>query len=163
MSDRVDSCSDPLFGSTGGLFCVVERMSIPDLLDLLRDVCDSGKQKSAERASYERSQEWDVLCKTILELVKKGHVHYTDIEKKAAATCLRFATSNITRKQLYPYLQFFGFGHDNFRLYKICFYSERARSTFLFQDPYDPHVFSVKTIIRVFPSYSDGFLQVWVI
>jgi len=49
-------------------------------------------------------QERDVLRKTILELVKKGHVHYTDIEKKACATCLSFATSNTIRKQFYHYL-----------------------------------------------------------
>jgi len=41
----------------------------------------------------------------ILELVrKKGYVHYTGIEKKAVATCLRFATSNTVRKQFYHYL-----------------------------------------------------------
>ena len=40
----------------------------------------------------------------MLELVKKGHVHYTDIEKKVVATCLRFATSNTVRKQFYRYL-----------------------------------------------------------
>jgi predicted transcriptional regulator len=34
----------------------------------------------------------------------KGHVHYTDIEKKAVATCLSFATSNTVRKQFYHYL-----------------------------------------------------------
>ena len=51
-----------------------------------------------------KDQERDVLLKTILELVKKGHVPYTDIEKKAVATCLRFATSNTIRKQLYHYL-----------------------------------------------------------
>ncbi len=45
-----------------------------------------------------------ILHETILELVKKGHVHYTDIEKKAVATCLRFATSNTIRKQFYHYL-----------------------------------------------------------
>jgi len=48
--------------------------------------------------------ERDVICRTILELVKKGHVHYTDIEKKACATCLSFATSNTVRKQFYHYL-----------------------------------------------------------
>jgi len=48
--------------------------------------------------------ERDILRKTILELVKKGYVHYTDIEKKACATCLRFATSNTVRKQFYHYL-----------------------------------------------------------
>jgi len=45
-----------------------------------------------------------VIRKTILGEVKKGHVHYTDIEKKAVATCLRFATSNTIRKQFYHYL-----------------------------------------------------------
>jgi len=51
-----------------------------------------------------KDNERDVLRKTILELVKKGHVHYTDIEKKACATCLSLATSNTTRKQVYHYL-----------------------------------------------------------
>jgi predicted transcriptional regulator len=31
-------------------------------------------------------------------------VHYTDIEKKAVATCLRFATSNTVRRQFFRYL-----------------------------------------------------------
>ena len=51
-----------------------------------------------------KDQERDILRRTILELVKKGHVHYTDIEKKAVGTCLRFATSNTVRKQFYHYL-----------------------------------------------------------
>jgi len=51
-----------------------------------------------------KDNERDVLRKAILELVKKGHVHYTDIEKKACATCLSFATSNTVRKQFYNYL-----------------------------------------------------------
>jgi len=51
-----------------------------------------------------KDQERDVLRRTILELVKKGHVHYTDIEKKVVATCLCFATSNTVRKQFYHYL-----------------------------------------------------------
>jgi len=51
-----------------------------------------------------KGMEREVLRRTILELVKKGHVHYTDIEKKAVATCLRFATSNTVRKQFYRYL-----------------------------------------------------------
>ena len=51
-----------------------------------------------------KDQERDVLRRTILELVKKGHVHYTDIEKKACATCLSFATSNTIRRQFYHYL-----------------------------------------------------------
>ena len=51
-----------------------------------------------------KDRERDVLRKTILELIKKGHSHYTDIEKKAVASCLRFATSNTVRKQFYGYL-----------------------------------------------------------
>jgi len=50
------------------------------------------------------NKERDVLRRTIMELVKKGHVHYTDIEKRAVATCLSFATSNTVRKQFYHYL-----------------------------------------------------------
>jgi len=46
----------------------------------------------------------DILRKTILQFIKKGYVHYTDIEKKTVATCLRFATSNTFRKQFYGYL-----------------------------------------------------------
>jgi len=41
------------------------------------------------------------FLKTILQFIKEGHVHYTDIEKKTVATCLRFATSNTVRKQFY--------------------------------------------------------------
>jgi len=51
-----------------------------------------------------KDHERDVLRRTILELVKKGYVHYTDIEKKACATCLSFATTNTIRKQFYRYL-----------------------------------------------------------
>lgn len=51
-----------------------------------------------------KDQERDILRKAILQLIKKGHVHYTDIEKKTVATCLRFATSNTFRKQFYSYL-----------------------------------------------------------
>ena len=51
-----------------------------------------------------KDHERDVLRKTILELVKMDHMHYTDIEKKTVGTCLRFATSNTVRKQFYQYL-----------------------------------------------------------
>lgn len=52
-----------------------------------------------------KDQERDVLLrKTVLELIKKDHVHYMDIEKKACASCLSFATSNTIRKQFYHYL-----------------------------------------------------------
>jgi len=51
-----------------------------------------------------KDQERDVLRKTILELVKKGAIHYTDIEKKAIATCMPFVTANTFRTQFYDYL-----------------------------------------------------------
>jgi predicted transcriptional regulator len=51
-----------------------------------------------------KDRERDLLRKAILQFIKKGHVHYTDIEKKTVATCLRFATSNTFRKQFYGYL-----------------------------------------------------------
>jgi predicted transcriptional regulator len=51
-----------------------------------------------------KDPERDQLRKTILQFIKKGYVHYTDIEKKTVATCLSFATSNTFRKQFYQYL-----------------------------------------------------------
>ena len=51
-----------------------------------------------------KDRERDLLRKTILELVKKGHVHYTDIEKKAVATCMPFVTTNTFKAQFYKYL-----------------------------------------------------------
>jgi predicted transcriptional regulator len=51
-----------------------------------------------------KDHERDQLRKIILALIKRGHVHYTDIEKRAVATCLRCATSNTVRKQFYHYL-----------------------------------------------------------
>jgi predicted transcriptional regulator len=47
-------------------------------------------------------------------------VHYTDIEKKTVATCLRFATSNTVRKQFYHYLLINGYVERERRgVYKI--------------------------------------------
>jgi predicted transcriptional regulator len=51
-----------------------------------------------------KDQERDILRKNILELINKGHVHYTDIEKKTVGTHLSFATSNTVRRQFYHYL-----------------------------------------------------------
>jgi hypothetical protein len=50
-----------------------------------------------------KDQERDILRKTTLELVKKRHVHYTDIEKKAVATCLASQHQTRVRKQFYHY------------------------------------------------------------
>jgi len=51
-----------------------------------------------------KDPERDILRKTILQFIKKGYVHYTNIEKKTVGTGLRFATSNTFRKQFYGYL-----------------------------------------------------------
>lgn len=51
-----------------------------------------------------KDQERDILRKIILELIKKGHTHYTEIERKTIATHLCFATSNTVRKQFHHYL-----------------------------------------------------------
>jgi len=51
----------------------------------------------------------EMFTQNYFELVKKGHVHYTDIEKKAVATCLRFAITNTVRKQFYHYLLLNGY------------------------------------------------------
>jgi predicted transcriptional regulator len=68
----------------------------------------------------------DVLCRTILELVKKGHVHYTDIEKRACAVCLSFATTNTIRKQFYHYLLLNGYVERVIRgVYKITAKGEK--------------------------------------
>ena len=48
-------------------------------------------------------KEWerDVLRRTILEILEKGFVHYTDLDKKVCATCHSFATTNTFRSQLH--------------------------------------------------------------
>jgi len=49
-------------------------------------------------------QDRDALRKCVLELLKKGAAHFTDIEKKAIATCKPFITSNTFKTQFYDYL-----------------------------------------------------------
>jgi len=48
-------------------------------------------------------KEWerDVLRRTILEILAKGYVHYTDLDKKVCATCHSFATTNTLKSQLH--------------------------------------------------------------
>ena len=45
----------------------------------------------------------DFLRKTILELLTKGTVHYTDLDKKVCSSCHSFATTN-TFKSKFHYL-----------------------------------------------------------
>lgn len=49
-------------------------------------------------------QDRDQLRKTILELISKGYTHFTEIEKRACASCFSFATSNTVKRQFYGYL-----------------------------------------------------------
>jgi predicted transcriptional regulator len=49
-------------------------------------------------------QDRDILRKTILELISRGHVRFTAIEKRCVASCLPFATSHTFRHQFYGYL-----------------------------------------------------------
>ena len=48
-----------------------------------------------------RDLERDVLRRTILEILEKGSVHYTDLDKKVCATCHSFATTNTFKSQLH--------------------------------------------------------------
>jgi DNA-binding PadR family transcriptional regulator len=43
----------------------------------------------------------DILRRTILELLTKGSVHYTELEKKVCTTCYSFATTNTFKSQLH--------------------------------------------------------------
>jgi len=40
-----------------------------------------------------RREEQDIIDKTILEMLSRGHVHWADLEKKVLATCQPFVTS----------------------------------------------------------------------
>jgi DNA-binding PadR family transcriptional regulator len=48
-----------------------------------------------------KERERDILRRTILELLEKGWVHYTDLDKKVCASCHSFATTNTFKSQLH--------------------------------------------------------------
>jgi len=48
-----------------------------------------------------KDRERDILRKTILELLTKGCVHYTDLDKKVCASGHSFATTNTFKSQLH--------------------------------------------------------------
>ena len=48
-----------------------------------------------------KDRERDILRKTVLELLAKGCVHYTDLDKKVCAPCHSFATTNTFKSQLH--------------------------------------------------------------
>ena len=41
----------------------------------------------------------DILRRTILQLLEKGSVHYTELDKKVCSSCHQFATTNTFRSQ----------------------------------------------------------------
>jgi len=47
-----------------------------------------------------KDQERDMMRKIILNMVSKGAVHWTDLQKKVLATCHPFATSHTFNSQL---------------------------------------------------------------
>jgi DNA-binding PadR family transcriptional regulator len=47
-----------------------------------------------------KDRERDILRRTILEILSKGCVHYTVLEKKMCNSCHSFATTNTFRSQL---------------------------------------------------------------
>jgi len=55
-----------------------------------------------------KDRERDILRGTILELLTKGCIHYTSLDKKVCATCHPFATTNTFKSQLH-YLLINGF------------------------------------------------------
>jgi DNA-binding PadR family transcriptional regulator len=55
-----------------------------------------------------KDRERDILRRTILELLAKGSLHYTEFDKKVCASCHPFATPATFASQL-PYLLHKGF------------------------------------------------------
>ena len=47
----------------------------------------------------------DILRKSILELLTKGTVHYTDLDKKVCGSCHSFATTNTFKSQFHYLLR----------------------------------------------------------
>jgi predicted transcriptional regulator len=51
-----------------------------------------------------KDRDRDALRKCVLDLICKGYVNYTRIEKKAIASCAPYITSNTFKAQFYGYL-----------------------------------------------------------
>jgi DNA-binding PadR family transcriptional regulator len=47
-----------------------------------------------------KNHERDMMRKIILSMVKKGHVHWSDLQKSVLASCHSFATSSTFERQL---------------------------------------------------------------
>ena len=76
----------------------------------------------------------DILRNTILELLAKDYVHYTDLDKKVCATCYPFATTN-TFKSQFQYLLNNGYVDRISRgIYKITSKGEKYLDLLAFQE-----------------------------
>jgi predicted transcriptional regulator len=49
-------------------------------------------------------RERDIIRKTVLQLIMKGVVRWTNIEKLVCISCGAFATTNTIKRQFYGYL-----------------------------------------------------------
>ena len=52
-----------------------------------------------------KAEERDQMCKAILEMVSKGHVHWSDLHKKVLGSCRPYATHATFASQLCYLLQ----------------------------------------------------------
>ena len=52
-----------------------------------------------------KAEERDQMCKAILEMINKGHVHWSDLHKKVLGSCRPFATHATFVSQLRYLLQ----------------------------------------------------------
>ncbi len=92
------------------------------LFDKNASVVDAGDGIGVSSVVFPEAE----ALKMIKRSSRRGHVHYTDIEKKAVATCLSFATSNTVRKQFYHYLLLNGYVERVSRgVYKITSRGEK--------------------------------------
>lgn len=57
--------------------------------------------KASGGLPYVKDEERDLMRKIILSIVKKGHIHWTNLHKKVLATYHPFATSSTFDRQLH--------------------------------------------------------------
>ena len=73
-----------------------------------------------------KDKERDLMRKLILEMVDKGHVHWTDLKKKTLGTCYPFATDATFAAQIHYLLDVGMIQRENRGTYAI---SEKVSNT----------------------------------
>lgn len=71
-----------------------------------------------------KDKERDLMRSLILEMVDKGHVHWTDLKKKTLGTCYPFATDATFTAQIHYLLDVGMIQRENRGIYVI---SEKGR------------------------------------